>query len=394
MAECKHLHLPEPPCPRIHVLFMIDELCEMGGAERVLLKIIRRLPPERFRVSLITFRKDESIEELKRLPCPVYVLPLRKTYDLNALRTAATIRRFIRAQQVSIVHTFFETSDLWGGVIARLSGCPVLISSRRDLGILRRGKHRIAYRLMNRLYDRVLAVSPQVRRYCIAHDRLPPERVQVLFNGLEMKKVNSAAERMEMRREMGIAPGAPVIVTVANVRKVKGLDVLVLAAAEVCRKYPDVLFAIVGRKTEQEYCRELAVMIEHLDLTRNFRFLGSYEEPYSLLKMSDVFCLPSRSEGFSNALIEAMACRLPCVATDVGGNREALEDGVSGFLVASEDPSEMAAGILKLLDNRDLAAQMGAQGEEIVLKKFTLDTMMAELITSYDALLAAKGYRP
>src|SRR5438128_12344416 len=93
--ECKHLHMVQGGTGVTHVLFIIDELCEMGGAERVLLKIIARLPQERFRVSLITFRKDDSIAELSTISCPVYVLPLKKTYDWNGLRTAAAIRKFI-----------------------------------------------------------------------------------------------------------------------------------------------------------------------------------------------------------------------------------------------------------------------------------------------------------
>lgn len=390
--ECKSLHMPAPDST--HVLFMIDELCEMGGAERTLLKIISELPPERFRVSLMTFRKDNTIEQLNHLPCPLYVLPLKKTWDWNGLLTAAAIRRFIREQKVSIVHTFFETSDLWGGLIARLSGCPVLISSRRDLGILRTRKHRIAYKLISRLYDRVLAVSPQVRDYCIEHDRLAPDKVRVLFNGLDMQKIEHSPGRTEMRRSMGIAEDVPVIITIANLKPVKGIDVLVQAAAQVCRRYPNALFLIVGRKTDAVYCRQLEAAIAGLGLERNFLFLGSREDSFPLLKMSDVFCLPSRSEGFSNALIEAMACRVACVATDVGGNREALEHIVSGMLVASEDANSLAHALLILLNHPDLAATMAREGERVALEKFTLKAMMSDLITGYDALLAAKGRRP
>ncbi len=106
-ANCKHLHMPPAASPAIHILFIIDELCEMGGAERILLKIVRHLPPERFRVSLITFRKDNSIAELDTLPCLIYVLPLKKTYDWNGIKTAATIRRFIRKERVSHRSHFF-----------------------------------------------------------------------------------------------------------------------------------------------------------------------------------------------------------------------------------------------------------------------------------------------
>src|SRR5262249_42250073 len=137
-AECKTLHIARSfTAAPTHVLFIIDELCEMGGAEKALLKMVRLLPHELFRCSILTFKVNEQAEELKNISCPLHVLPLKKTYDWNAWKVAWQIRQLIRHERVSIVHTFFETSDIWAGPIARLSGCPVLISSRRDLGILR-----------------------------------------------------------------------------------------------------------------------------------------------------------------------------------------------------------------------------------------------------------------
>ena len=393
-VECKTLHTrranrrTRPP----HILFVIDELCELGGAERALLKMIRLLPSQDFRCSLLTFRMRDEVEELKNIACPVYLLPLKKTYDWNALKAANQIRLLIRDEKISIVHTFFETSDLWAGPIAKLSGCPILISSRRDMGILRSGKHWGAYKLTGRFYDKVLAVSPQVKEFCIRQDGLNPEKVEVLFNGLEMEEVKKAAGRETMRQKMEIPQRTPVVATIANIRKVKGIDVLVKAASVVCKKHSDALFLVVGRKSEEQYCRELDDLITAFGLDGNFKFLGSCQDVFSILKMSDVFCLPSRSEGFSNALIEAMACGLPCVATDVGGNSEALKHDETGFIVASEDWADMAARLISLLDERTHAACMGLKGQEIVHNKFTAEAMMTGLADIYRSLLAEKGY--
>ncbi|HLJ28822.1 MAG TPA: glycosyltransferase [Candidatus Angelobacter sp.] len=390
-VECKTLHTGRTaPDSRPHVLFIIDELCEMGGAERVLFKMIRLLPEDLFRCSLITFRINPEAEEVKNISCPAYVLPLKKTYDWNALKVARQIRRFIRQEKVSIVHTFFETSDLWAGPIAKLSGCPVLISSRRDLGILRSFKHRVGYKLLRGLYDSVLAVSPQVREFCIREDGLNPAKVQTLFGGLEMERVANATGRTIMRRRMDIAEAVPVITTVGNIRRVKGIDVLVEAAALVCRKHPNAFFLVAGRKSDEKHCRELEEKVASLRLTENFRFLGSCEDVFSILRMSDVFCLPSRSEGFSNALMEAMACRLPCVATDVGGNREVLRQGETGFIVASEDSQDLAQRLIYLLDDPSLATEMGLRGEEVIQSGFTAQAMMKNLVRVYQELLAAK----
>jgi glycosyltransferase involved in cell wall biosynthesis len=374
---------------RCHVLFIIDELCEIGGAERVLFKMIRSLPSDRFRCSLITFRTNEETHAVS-ICCPLYVMPLTKTYDWNALNVAREIRRFVRQERVSIVHTFFETSDLWAGPIAKFSGCPVLVSSRRDLGILRTRKHRMGYRLLKGLFDSVLTVSPQVRDFCIREDGLDPAKVHTLFNGLEMESVGTAASRSTMRAQMGIPEDVPVITAVGNIRQVKGIDVLVEAAAQVCRQHPNALFLVVGRKSEEEHCRALEQAIGSLGIDANFKLLGSREDVFSILQMTDIFCLPSRSEGFSNALIEAMACRLPCVATDVGGNREVLSHGETGFLVPPEHCGELATALLHLLSDRKLAKEMGLRGEKVVQANFTAEAMMKNLVGVYQRLLAAK----
>lgn len=386
--ESTHQHVPAPEAP--HVLFLIDELCTLGGAERALLRTLRLLPKDRFRCSLATFRINPSLEALHRLPCDLHVFPLRRTYDVNALRMALRLRNLIRHEKVKIVHTFFETSDLWGGPIAKLSGCAALVSNRRDMGILRLSKHQFAYRVMNPLFDHVLTVSEEVRSYCIQHDRLNPEKVTTLYTGIEMENVLAADGTNGLRVTLGVADDSPLIITVANIRRVKGLDTLLRAAAAVRQEFPRAVFLLVGGISESPHYQELQDLAASLGLKENVRFLGARDDVISLLKISDVFCLPSRSEGFSNALLEAMARGLPCVATRVGGNAEAVEEGRNGFLVPHEDPDALADRILTLLRQPSLAKQMGQVGRQIVEAKFTADAMIARLVELYDSLLDRK----
>lgn len=367
-----------------HVLFIIDELCRLGGAEGALLRTIRLLPPDKYRASLVTFRLDLTV--FPDFPCPFYLLPLRRTYDATAVKVGLKLRDLIRSQNVAIAHTFFETSDLWAGPIARLSGVPVLISSRRDLGILRSSKHHLAYRFVNPMFDRVLAVSEEVRTYCLQHDGLPPQKVQTLYNGIEFDPVQAAASR----GELGCAGASHVIITTANVRRIKGLDVLLRAAAMVQREFPRAVFLIVGGVLEPEYFRGLEDLIRSLALSDTVKFLGARNDVMPLLAASDVFCLPSRSEGFSNALVEAMACGLPCVATRVGGNAEALADGESGFIVDSDAPEPLAERLLALLRDPELRRRMGQRGRETAEHRFSAHGMITQLTDIYDEMLAAR----
>jgi glycosyltransferase involved in cell wall biosynthesis len=179
-----------------------------------------------------------------------------------------------------------------------------------------------------------------------------------------------------------------VIATVGNIRPVKGIDILVQTAAIVVRQIPNALFLVIGKNSDPEYMQKVKAEIERLGVSWNVRFWGESEEVVSLLRQSNVFFLPSRSEGFSNALIEAMACCLPCVATNVGGNAEAVSDGKSGYLTNSEDAEGAAARILTLLRDDYAAREMGVAGRKIVERRFTADTMIEQLVGHYERLLA------
>jgi L-malate glycosyltransferase len=373
----------------IHVLFMIDQLCEPGGAERVLLSTIRLLPRDRFRCSLMTFKIDTSSTLFRSLPCPHFIFPIRRTYDWNALKAARQVRNFIRREDVQIVHTFHETSDLWGGLITRMRGGPSLVSSRRDMGILRSLKHNLGYRMMNSQFDLVLTVSDELRRFCIQHDHVQPHKAMTLYNGLELT-ASSVNGNGSLRQSLGIAPDAAVLITVGHIRRVKGIDVLVETAARVVREVPRSVFLVVGRNSDPQHFEEISTRIERLGIRDNIKFLGESERVLSLLSIGDVFFLPSRSEGFSNALIEAMSCGLPCVATRVGGNAEAIEEGRSGYLVENEDADAAANRILALLRDPAAAKAMGEAGRKIVAAKFTAEVMIEQLIAAYERLLVAR----
>ncbi len=383
-----------------HVLFLVDVLHGLefregvpnglAGVESVLLKVIRLIPPERYQFSVATFSLGQALPGSVQFPCPFHVFPLKRTYDWNAFKMASRLRRLIRSENVSIVHTFLESADIWGGLIAKLSGCPILISSRRDMGYFRLAKHDFGYRIVNNLVDQIQAVSEQVRTSLISRDGLDPQKVVTLYNGVELERLAAADGANDLRAELGLDLSGPVITTVANIRPVKGLDVLVRTAAIVCREFPKARFLIAGKVIDKQHFNQLQRLIQSFQLADNVIFLGRSENVPSLLKLSNIFCLLSRSEGFSNAILEAMATSLPCVVTDVGGNREVVEEGQSGFLVPSEDARVAADRILTLLRHPERASRMGEVGREVVAKKFTAETMVRRWAQLYDDLLASR----
>ena len=375
-------------------MYLVDRLFIQGGGEEALLRIVQTLARDRFRISLVTFEANpDAARTVRESGANLHIMPIRCVYDWNGLRTALELRRLMRSGGVDLVHTFFETSNTWGALVAKLSQVPVLVSSRRDMGILRLRKHRMAYKLVNRFCDAFVAVSDGVRDFCIETEGLDPERIFTVHNGVDLAKIDAADGVAALKAKLGLRHGSPVVTTVANIRRIKGLDTLLHTAAIVRGDFPDVRFLLAGNWLEPAHYQDLQSLVQHFGLTDNVTFLGHFAEVFSLLKLSNVFCLLSRSEGFCNALLEAMASGLPCVVTRVGGNAEAIEDHRNGFLLPPEDAGAAAQRIKMLLTNPEEAKRIGRAARQTVEQRFTSEKMAGQLAHVYEALLDEREQR-
>lgn len=367
-----------------HVLFVIDQFSRnLGGGERIALKLAARLPQYGYRASILTLSADPADPVFESVPCPVYLLSLQSSYDRAALVGAMDLSRLIKQEKIQIVQTFFESSDIWAGFVTKLLSNAKLIWSRRDMGILRTRKHEVAYRLMAGLPDAVFAVSELVRQHCIEEDHIHPDLVETIYNGLDLASWN-APSRSSSPRDHSL------VTTIGNIRHVKGHDVFIRAAALVAPHFPNVCFSIAGGVLEPAYFEELQTLVSDLNLKGRFHFTGAITDLQQHLFAADIFVLPSRSEGFSNAIVEAMAAALPVVATNVGGNAEAVQNGVTGIVVPAEDPDALAAAITQLLADPAKGQAMGIAGKQRVAEQFTTDAMIQRTTATYNKLLTER----
>jgi glycosyltransferase involved in cell wall biosynthesis len=379
------------PSPH-HVLYLIDQLWGLhGGAEGAFQRLIQLLPKTRYRCSVGTFRLYDCFPA-HHLACPIHEFPIRRVMSLGTLRAAFELARFIRRERVDVVHTFFEASDVIGGLVARMAGCPKVISSRRDMGFRRTPLERLGYRLAAPCFDQVQTVSAAVRHEMIRADGLKPERVITIPNGIDFDSVTATNGYEALAHSFGLANRFPRIITVGNIRHVKGTDVFLRTAAEVVAHYPNAVFLVAGALYPGDFTVSVQHMVKELRLADHVRLLDGQSEHtiWSLLKACDVFCLLSRSEGMSNALLEAMACGLPSVATAVGGNPEVLEDGRTGYLVPSENHHAAATRILELLAHPERAAAIGQEARNTAEKTYSAQRMVDAIVSEYDRLLAAR----
>ena len=377
-------------CSGVHgqrsILFLVDQLSELGGGERALFDLARALKREGHRIFVVTFKGDPDPAAFALFDSITF-MPLTSCFSPGGLRTAFQLRRFIRREHIGIVQTYFESSDIFGALVARLSGVSCVLSSRRDMGILRSRKHRVAYRLMRRAYSAVLAVSDQVRQHHIYTDRLREQRVHTIYNGVSLDRFRRAADRGALRQLFHLPADAPLVATITNINPWKGVDVFLQAAARVHLACPKACFVIAGAWTDRALAESLQEQARLLGIERCTFFLGHVADAPGLLLTSDIFALLSRSEGLPNVVLEAMAASLPVVASAVGGSPEVVRDQVTGFLVENEDANAAAAHILRLLSDSSLRERMGTAGRRRVEAEFSLDHMVRKHLELYNRLL-------
>ena len=365
--------------PGRHIVLLLDQFPPvLGGGERIVLRTAALLQSAGYRVSIITFAVQCGPDALEKAACPIFLLPITGVFQPAALLAAGQLGRFLRRERVSIVQTYFESSNLFGGLTTKLLSRARLVWNFRDMGILREAKHRVAYRLLRRLPDHVIAVSEKVRQHAIEVDRIDPARVSVMYNGLNLRACQES--------EMPQMATAPLVVTVGNIRPVKGHDTLVEAAALVLKSMPEVRFKIVGETLDRPYFEQLQARVQSLNIGNSIEFLGGMTDPSPVLRQATLFVLPSRSEGFSNAIIEAMAASLPVIATAVGGKAEAVNDGMTGRIIPPDDADALAVALVDILSNSELQNTMRRAARNRVVQLFTEEAMLDRLEKLYITL--------
>jgi glycosyltransferase involved in cell wall biosynthesis len=269
----------------------------------------------------------------------------------------------------------------------------VRIASRRETGGMRTRAQIQLQKAAYALSHQIVANSESVRRQLIV-EGIKPRRISVIYNGLDVARVNTRADasRDEILRRLCVwQPGeAKCFVTiVANMRHdVKDLPMFLRAAQRVSEAVPGAAFLLAG---EGELQASLKAMASRLEISGKTFFLGRSENIAELLSVSDVCVLSSKAEGFSNSILEYMAARRPVVVTDVGGAREAVVENKTGYIVPSGEHEPMAARIIALLREPEKARAMGEEGRRVVEEKFSPQALLRNTEALYEGLLKTKG---
>jgi glycosyltransferase involved in cell wall biosynthesis len=360
----------------------------IGGAERQFVERIRRHPAGFEAVVGCLELSGPMLDQVRALGHEPHLFPLRGSLlRANSIKQIARMAALIREQDVRIVHATDFNTNLLALAAGRLAGASVIVS-RVDLGHLREGFgkwHREAEKWNARRADLVIANAEAVRELCIREERCRPERVLVVRNGIDLSHFDALAAQ-PLQEPLPIGPDDVAVAVIGNLWPVKGHRTLVEAAALLAHRLPRVKFLCAGEGPEREH---LAKRIAELRLQDRVFLLGHRLDVPAILTHVRAACLCSSAEGLSNAVMEAMAARLPIVATAVGGNPELVRPGESGLLVPYGDAPSLADKLHELLSDCPRAAEMGRRGRARVETDLTLSGMAEAYGAAYRGLLEA-----
>jgi glycosyltransferase involved in cell wall biosynthesis len=377
---------------RLRVVTLVDHLGTSGGGERLAMEISKRLDRERFEPIHCASRYDPELAgpatraaaaELEE--AGVRLVGLGRT-SARSLREWRPLVSLLRRERVEVLHSHKFGSNVWAAVLGRIARVPCVVAHEHTWSYEGQPLRRFLDReLIARGTDAFVAVSSDDRRKMIEVERIDPDDVTFVANGIDAIPEGDGAR---VREELGIAPDAPVVVAVAVLRPQKALDVLIRAAAELRRELPDLRVLIAGSGDQRD---ELDRLAGELGAGDAVTLLGIRSDVPDLLAAADVAALSSDYEGSPLAVMEYMDAALPVVATRVGGVPDLIEDGVNGLLVPPRDPSALAAALGRVLRDRAAAAEMGRRGRERRRTEFTIDNTVRTLERMYTEILAGKG---
>lgn len=316
-----------------------------GGTERQMSELVRRLDPARWQVHVGCLRAEGVWLERVREVAPVTDFAVRSFGRAETVGRARAFATWCADRRIAVLHTADLPSNIFGQPAAAFARVPVRIANRRDVNPGRAVHELVAQRISYSFAHRVVA-NCRAAADRLRFEGVPARKISVIPNGLD---VDAYAPRKPITLIRRVA-------TVANLRREKGHDVLLDAAAIVLRRFPDAQFDIVGAGPERA---ALEARAEALSIGRAVSFLGHCEDIPARLAAADLFVLPSRSEAFPNAVLEAMAIGLPVIASAVGGVLEIIDHQQNGVLVHPGDANALAGQICALMADPIRAAQMG-----------------------------------
>ncbi len=364
----------------------------IGGTQRMVFELLRHASHKRYAYYLcVLLERNVLNEEVERLGIENCALNMQGCWDLRAWWK---LYRFARSKRIDLLRTYGLKAHIIGRLIGTLLRIPVNITSVRSTDPWRQWYHVLLDRLTSGMTDLYLANSEAGRSMTHQRERIPLSKIITIPNGIDLEHFASPdADRHSLsracRQQFNIPSDAQIIGIVATFRRMKGHQTIVDALPAILNDFPNTRCLFVGDAfvNEPDYKGKLLEAVRRKQLEDVVIFTGERQDIRELLALLDIFVLPSLWEGFSTALLEAMAMKKAVIASAVGGTPEFVESGKTGILIPPNDPAALARAVTALLHNPERIREMGQAAHKYVQQYCSLETVVRQTESIYERLL-------
>ena len=350
-----------------------------GGLERVVYDLATRVDPERYRAAVISL--SDELGRAEQFAAAGVTVAVESQRGLDAALPFRLARRF-RAMNADLVVAHNFGRFFYAGPAARLAGVPAMYSEHSNTRPDERALW-LAQPRLTRLAAAVVAVSETVRGQMIAGQGLPPERIKVVPNGIDLSPYRQDSDARQARLALGLPADARVIGHVGRLVPVKHQALLLAAFARLAPEDPKAHLVLAGDGPLRD---DLAADASRRGISSRVHLLGRRDDIPEVLAAMDVFCLCSHSEGLPLAIVEAMAAGLPVVATETAG-RDLVLHGKTGFLTPAGDAAALASRLAAVLTDEPGRRGMGEAGRLLARERYSVEVMAAAYADVFDRLL-------
>ncbi|MBZ5662465.1 MAG: glycosyltransferase family 4 protein [Acidobacteriia bacterium] len=374
---------PRAAVKPVPILLTVREL-NLGGIERDVTQIALNIDRTRFAPHVASYRSEGMrLEELRAAGVPLLHLPVTSLKSPSAVSAALGLRRYIREHGIGLVHAY-DSSAVFAAPIARALGVPAVLTSTLGHRSLLDARTRRLVRWTDRIVDAVVVNCEAMRRHMIDEEHAPEERIEFCYNGVDTSVFYPRARRPERGSDVAFVIGA-----VCVLRPEKSIDLLQEAFARARHLRPGMKLRIVGSGPE---LAKLQANSRRLEIQDDCEFVPATRQVAELLRGFDIYVSSSRSEAFSNTILEAMASGCCVVGSRVGGTPELIGEE-RGLLFEAGDAADLAARLAALVQNEPQRRALGRRAAEFAGKMFTIEIAAKRMAEIYEMILLRKAVR-
>lgn len=359
----------------IHIMHVVRRGFADGGMENGIVNVANRLPADSYRVSICALDSQETFSSrISRTDSEYHLLPkLGSGIDWGLVHRLA---KLFRSSNTDLVHSHNWGTFLYAVLAAKLAGVRIIHGEHgKNEGEID-NESAVKYwtkSLLGRRVDRLVTVSRVLASEWEKYG-VPASKIQWIPNGVDTERFRPRTDRSDCRRLFGIPENGQIIGSVGRLDALKSYEVLVAAFAKLAPKFPELYLALLGKGPSEQNLRNLA---EELGVSKKVFLLGHRPNPEDFLAAIDIFALPSKFEGMSNVVLEAMSSGLPVVCADLPCHHEVFEPEKEGFIVEASTDLEMAEVLARLCRDAELGNRIALAGRNKVLNLFSIRTMVS-----------------